>query len=582
MPRVEHQIFEFVALVHAEVVDTHTAEVHRIVLAVVEGVLNLLQFGLQIVPALEVAGQHTFRYALALRLEQHKVLFYAVEFRPQDLLLDFWRLRDHAELLVREDHRIPVVVLDLPEYLLALLRREILAARIEHAGHRIRCAERLGDLMDIGFQSRNHRFVHQSDAFFLVGSAAHDKRLAAADLVVHDTAAQQNIHPNSVLLARIEVFDAQRLAVEAGKGQVRTVVLRAHETVELAVIHVGQTLLEVGGLVAQPVRETAADLVDLDVGLLYLLPVAYLYLFPLAVDQFAGFFGDVRNRVVQGVFHQMQSGITAELSLNGILVLYLDIVLVFGRNAELVQIGNVTDLDLRFEEPRGITVVDTRRYPPLAEVEVQIFKSDGLGRSLSQRREGLPCALVIRILVEEALDAVGLLDDVARDDTFGDLVFPAVGVEVDTPFELFQHLRFARPGKFRYILDIDVRITVHAGRQCRMHIVRLFDLRRIECDGMVEDVGLVHDTVGVAFQREYLVSSRIHPYPVDILRFVQPAEPLHEVVVKTVQHYAQRGVRGQCVGLHVVEVIIGVPHLDIERHFHPLFFGQVERMEHRA
>lgn len=119
-------------------------------------------------------------------------------------------------------------------------------------------------------------------------------------------------------------------------------------------------------------------------------PVAYLYLFPLAVDQFAGFFGDVRNRVVQGVFHQVQPGITAKLSLNGILVLYLDIVLVFGRNAELVQIGDVTDLDLRFEEPRGVTVVDTRRYPPLAEVEVQIFKSDGLGRSLSQCREGSP------------------------------------------------------------------------------------------------------------------------------------------------------------------------------------------------
>ena len=208
VPRIEHQIFEFVRFVHAEVVDTHTAEVHRIVPAMVEGVLRLLQFGLQIVLALEAAGQHTFRHALALRFEQHKVLFYAVEFRPQDLLLDFGRLRDHAELLVREDHRIPVVVLDLPEYLLALLRREILAARIEHAGHRIGRTEGFGDLMDIGFQSRNYRFVHQSDAFFLVGSAAHDKRLAAADLMVHDTAAQQNIHPDSVLLARIEVFDA--------------------------------------------------------------------------------------------------------------------------------------------------------------------------------------------------------------------------------------------------------------------------------------------------------------------------------------------------------------------------------------
>ena len=314
----------------------------------------------------------------------------------------------------------------------------------------------------------------------------------------------------------------------------RAVVLRAHETVELAVIHVGQTLLEVGGLVAQPVRETAADLVDFDVGLLYLLPVAYLHLFPLAVNQFAGFFGDVRNRVVQGMFHQMQSGITAELSPDSILVLYLDIVLVLGRNAELVQIGDVTDLDLRFEEPRGVTVIDARRYPPLAEVEVQILECDRFGCGLAQRCEGFPCAFVIRILVEEALHAVGLLDDVACDDTFGDFVLPAVGVEIDTPFELFQHLRFARPGKFRYILDIDVRITVHAGCQCRMHIVRLFDLCRIESDGMVEDVGLVHDTVGVTFQREYLVGSRIHPYLVDILRFVQPAEPLHEVVVKAV------------------------------------------------
>lgn len=207
VPRVEHQILEFVRFIYVEVVDTHTAEVHRIVPAMVEGVLRLLQFGLQIVLALDAAGQHTFRHVFTLCLEQHEVLHHAVEFRPQNLLLDFWRLRDHAELLVREDHRIPIVVLDLPEYLFALLRREILTARIEHASHRVRCAERLGYLVDIGLQSRNHRFVHQSDAFFLVGSAAHDQGLAAADLMIHDAAAQQNIHPNSVFLARIEVFD---------------------------------------------------------------------------------------------------------------------------------------------------------------------------------------------------------------------------------------------------------------------------------------------------------------------------------------------------------------------------------------
>ena len=128
----------------------------------------------------------------------------------------------------------------------------------------------------------------------------------------------------------------------------RTVVLRAHETVELAVIHVGQTLAKSADWShSQSVKPLRISSI-LMLACCIFSPSRTFYLFPLAVRSVCGLFGDVRNRVVQGVFHQVQPGITAELSLNGILVLYLDIVLVFGRNAELVQIGDVTDLNLRF------------------------------------------------------------------------------------------------------------------------------------------------------------------------------------------------------------------------------------------
>ena len=221
---------------------------------------------------------------------------------------------------MREDHGVPVVVAYLAEYPLALFGREVLLARVEDFGHRVSGAERPGYFVDVGFQTDNHGFVGQPEALLLVGPAAHDQGLSAAYLVVDDPAAEQLVHPYRVLLAAVQVVDAQPLEVEVGERLVRPVVLRAHVAVEGAVIEVCQAVFEVGRLLAQPLGESAAYLVDLAVGELYGLPVAHLDLPAFSVHPPKDGLGDVGRGVLQGVLQQVQPVVLAALRADGILL----------------------------------------------------------------------------------------------------------------------------------------------------------------------------------------------------------------------------------------------------------------------
>ena len=234
-------------------------------------------------------------------MQNGEVLVHAVQFGLQNLLLHLRRLGDHAELLVRENHGVPVVVLNEVEDTLAVLGREILLAGVKHLRIRIGRAERARNFVDIGFQSDDKRFVRQPEALLLVGPAAHDEGLAAAHLVVDDSAAEHLVHPDGIFLTAVKVGNAQPFEVEAGERLVRPVVLRAHEAVERAVVEVSKPILEVGRLLAQPVREGVAYLVDLAVGKLYGLAVTYFYLFQLPVDELGHLLGDVGRGVLQGV-----------------------------------------------------------------------------------------------------------------------------------------------------------------------------------------------------------------------------------------------------------------------------------------
>ena len=186
MPGGEHQVLEPVALIDKEVVDAHALEVRHVVLAGFDLVEQLFQPDLKVhlafLHALDLCVAH-FR---TLLVEDFEVLFHTVQFLLQDVTLDFGGLRYHAELLVREDDGVPVVVLHPVENLDTALRREVLLAGIEDFGVRVGGGEGLCDLVDVRLQAGDKGLVRQSQTLHLVGGTAHDERLAATHLVIGD------------------------------------------------------------------------------------------------------------------------------------------------------------------------------------------------------------------------------------------------------------------------------------------------------------------------------------------------------------------------------------------------------------
>ena len=127
--------------------------------------------------------------------------------------------------------------------------------------------------------------------------------LWAQHLMVTNSAAVLFQHPDAILLRRVNALDSpacQPFQVEVGKSLVRAVILRAHETVELAVIHCRQPFLELRRLFFEPFGETVADFINLGVGELYALAVAHLDVVAMLV--LADGLHHVRAGVVQGVF----------------------------------------------------------------------------------------------------------------------------------------------------------------------------------------------------------------------------------------------------------------------------------------
>ena len=184
------------------------------------------------------------------------------------------------------------------------------------------------------------------------------------------------------------------------------------------------------------------------------------------------------------------------------------------------------------------------------------------------------------VVFQEALYTLGLADDVTRYDALGDFIPIAVGIEINASFELLQYLRLTRSGKLGDIFHVHVGAAVHTGSQRFMQVVVM--LRNIGVEGyrIVENIGLVCNAVGVLFQIEDFRAAGVHFDEVEVLRGIQIPEALFEVVVKVVQHLAQRRMRFERGRFDIVQMMVGIAQLDIDRCLYPLFFGQVEWMEH--
>ena len=109
---------------------SHSAEVHSVIFAAIKGMLHLLELGFEIGLAFQTSGHHTSGDILSLLSEKHEILFDAVEFGLENLLLDFGRLGYHSELFVCQNDGVPVVVLDLSEDLFPFLGCKVFLARI--------------------------------------------------------------------------------------------------------------------------------------------------------------------------------------------------------------------------------------------------------------------------------------------------------------------------------------------------------------------------------------------------------------------------------------------------------------------
>ncbi len=115
MSGIEHQILEALAFVHEDMVNTHLLEVNHTVLGLFHLILYGGYLGGEVFLPFQQPLQHTTRNVVSLLLDDFKILLNRVKFGLQNLLLHLRRLRYLAELVVRHDNTIIVVVLDLVE-----------------------------------------------------------------------------------------------------------------------------------------------------------------------------------------------------------------------------------------------------------------------------------------------------------------------------------------------------------------------------------------------------------------------------------------------------------------------------------
>ena len=380
----------------------------------------------------------------------------------QDVLPYFRRLRYLAELVVAHDDAVVVVVADIIEKAYTVLRRKILFGGIEDAGLGIGSPVRCGDLCHIRLQSDNHRLVGEREAFYLMGCNAHDERFSCSYLMIGDAASVLLEHPDAVLLTGINgrdaILTAERLEIEVGEGLVRAVVLRPYKTVELAVVEVGEPVLELLRLRFEPVGKTVSYLVDLGVGQLYLLGITHLDV--VAVLVFADALHHVGHGVVQGMLQERHAVVAAVIALDA--EFFVDFHVRTGvAYRELIERGRVGNFDLRLIQVGHIGGKHARGYPPLPEIKVEVIKGYLFGDGLFQCGKGfVHAAIRFRVHLLPLSDVLHLGDDITRYKTILDFIAVYERIEEDTPFECSEQFLLAAARQLLHIAEFYTAVAI--------------------------------------------------------------------------------------------------------------------------
>ena len=401
--------------------------------------------------------------------------------------------------------------------------------------------------------------------------------------MVADAAAVLLQHPDTIFLALVHVLDSEPsvegFQVKVGKGLVRAVVLRAHEAVELAVIHIRQPLLEIRRLLREPLHEPVTYFVDLGVGELYALAVAHLDVASVLV--LADALGHVGHGVHEGVFQQGDTVVGAVIPLDTELVENLG-VLHAAFDGVVIHALRETDTYFRVEQIRGVCRVDTRRNPPLAEVEVQLVERDRARRGFLQGGESFLFAFAVRVLGHPCLDALRFVHYVACDEAVFDLVAAGERIVENAPFQLVDQLVAAIVREGFHVVEVHAAVAVERGRK---RLLGRIDVRRLvhsERYGMVENVGLDELPVLRPFEGEDVAPRRVHHQELDVRFGVQIPVTGDELVVTGVQRLALRRPFIVILRLVSVEPLVSVAHGSVSCNLLSLLLSQIERVERRS
>ncbi|VYT69611.1 Uncharacterised protein [Paraprevotella clara] len=322
--------------------------------------------------------------------------------------------------------------------------------------------------------------------------------------MVANSAAVLFQHPDAIHLRGIDALDApacQAFQIKVGKSLVRAVILRTHETVELAVIHRCQPLLELRRLFFQPFGEAVSYLVNLGVGELYALTVAHLDVIAMLI--LADGLHHVGAGVVQGVFQKVHTVIVPVIPLHQKLVRNFHGA-VSARHRKLVHAGGVGDFHLRVEQPAHVSGIDTRRNPSFPEVEIKVFKGDarrfGIFQSL-QRLLYFRHTFIVGIITNPCLYAFRLLYHVSGDEAVFDLVTGHERIIIDAPLQGCEQFLHRTVGYLPHIVEIDRSVLVERRGQGFFGRAYVGMALHRERNGTLEDVRLDELPVLRPFQR---------------------------------------------------------------------------------
>ena len=394
MAGTEAEVLEHVALIDEEHVDAHHVEVHHRVLLLLQAVLQLVHPCLQVALALLQTAPLLLRNLVAVAaVESVQRVLQLLQLVVEQVFLNLRRLRNLAELVVRHHDAAIVVVLHAVEEVHAVAGRVVTLLGEEQLVLRVHRGVHLGDGRDVRLHADNHRLVADAHPLHLVAGSTHNKRLAAAHLVVHDTAAQQHEHPDSVQLALVgrpeAVLLLHAVPVHVGERQVAAVVLRLHRAVITSVVLPCQFVLRRLVLTQKPVAVALANLLNLVVRQLHSVGVLLLQFLVVAV----GFLlGHNHAALVSLIPHQLWCRVMQRMCqqvdtvhLVRALALHAEQAPDFlirrrrTRHGIHINLLLIPHLDRRptpvhSEEVRGEPLIDACIHPALTQIKVQLLK----------------------------------------------------------------------------------------------------------------------------------------------------------------------------------------------------------------